>query len=155
MSLPADKAGLGNFITTYRYALLSVGVFSAFVNLLLLTGPIFMLQVYDRVLASQSVPTLLMLTLLVAMLLAFYALLETIRTRILCRVAVDADTQISGSIFEQSAYQSSRPSSGGITGSPSRDLDTLRQFLSGPAPLAFFDMPWLPVFLGIAFLMHV
>ena len=155
MSLPAEKAGLGNFITTYRYALLSVGVFSAVVNLLLLTGPIFMLQVYDRVLASQSVPTLLMLVLLVAMLLAFYAILETIRTRILCRVAVDADAQISGRVFEQAAHQSSHLTDGRMSGSPSRDLDTLRQFLSGPAPLAFFDLPWLPVFLGIVFLMHV
>ena len=155
MSLPADKAGLGNFIATYRYALLSVGVFSAVVNLLLLTGPIFMLQVYDRVLASQSVPTLLMLLLLVAFLLAFYAILEAIRTRILCRVAVDADAQISRRVFEQAAYQSSQGGSARISGSPSRDLDTLRQFLSGPAPLAFFDMPWLPVFLGIVFLMHV
>ena len=155
MSLPAKKAGLGNFITTYRYALLSVGVFSAVVNLLLLTGPVFMLQVYDRVLASQSVPTLLMLVLLVAMLLAFYAILETIRTRILCRVAVDADALNSGRVFEQAAHQSSCVVNERISGSPSRDLDTLRQFLSGPAPLAFFDMPWLPVFLGIVFLMHV
>ena len=155
MSLPAKKAGLGNFITTYRYALISVGIFSAVVNLLMLTGPVFMLQVYDRVLASQSVPTLLMLVLLVALLLAFYAILEVIRTRILCRVAADADAHISKRVFEQVAYHSSHGSSDRISGSPSRDLDTLRQFMSGPAPLAFFDMPWLPVFLAIVFMMHV
>ncbi len=153
MNNPAYNAGLGNTFSSYRFAFISVGVFSAVVNLLLLTGPIFMLQVYDRVLASQSVPTLTALILLVAFLFAFYAVLETIRLRILARVGAAADGAVCDHVFEQSLIAKSNSGAARSTSAP-RDLDTIRQFLSGPAPIAFFDLPWLPLFLGVVFLLH-
>ncbi len=153
MNNPAENAGLGSVISSYRFTLISVGVFSAVVNLLLLTGPIFMLQVYDRVLASQSVPTLLMLILLVGCLLIFYALLECIRLRILARVGAEADALLCTEVFRRTIGSDPTEPNRKQT-SPVRDLETVRQFLSGPAPLAAFDLPWLPLFLGVVYLLH-
>lgn len=154
MNNPAESAGLGSIVSSFRFALISVGVFSAIANMLLLTGPIFMLQVYDRVLASQSVPTLLMLVLLVAFLLTFYAILECVRLRILSRIGAEADGEINATVFEKSVRPLENRALDRTSVLPTKDLDTVRQFLSGPAPLAFFDLPWLPLFLGVVFLLH-
>jgi ATP-binding cassette subfamily C protein PrsD len=127
-----------------------LGLISLVSNLMMLTGPLFMLQVYDRVLASRSVPTLVALTLLVAGLYAFYALLEGLRARMTARFAAAVEELTAGPVF--SAALRLRPAPG--TPDPIRDLDTIRGFVAGPGPLALFDLPWLPIYLAIVFVFH-
>lgn len=132
---------------------MSIGVFSLFANLLMLTGPLFMLQVYDRVLTSGSFPTLLALALLVAILYAAYGFLEFIRSRLLVRTGRIVDEALRERVFDAMAAQALRPSAGPRS-EPLSDLQTIRQFLQSNGPLAFLDMPWAPVYLGVIFLMH-
>jgi ATP-binding cassette subfamily C protein PrsD len=122
-------------------------------NLLMLTGSIFMLQVYDRVLPSRSLPTLVALTVLAAALYGFYALIEWIRARIAVRLGGLIDERLSGSVFQASIRQRLRPQAG-INSDPVRDLDSLRQFVSGMGPISLLDLPWMPIYLALAFLLH-
>ena len=127
---------------------MQAGLFSAGVNLLMLTGPLYMLQIYDRVLASGSVPTLLGLFAIVVVLYGFLGLYEFMRARHLSRAAYRLDQQIGGVAFRQ------RLSGASATGNPLRDLDIMRGFLSGPAVRGLFDVPWMPIFLIAVFLIH-
>jgi PrtD family type I secretion system ABC transporter len=122
-------------------------------NMLMLTGPLFMLQVYDRVLTSKSVPTLTALMMLVACMFAFMGVLELIRSRILVRIALRIDRILSGPVFRN--VVSVAPWQGG--GQRTRlihDLDHIRNFVAGPAPAAFFDLPWTPIYFLVIFLFH-
>ncbi len=113
-----------------------------------------MLQIYDRVLTSRSIPTLVALAGIAAGLYAFFGLLETIRSRILTRVGARLDDQLSGVTFKSAV---TLPLIGGRQADriePVRDLETTRQFLAGPGPSAIFDMPWLPLYIAIVFLFH-
>jgi ATP-binding cassette subfamily C protein PrsD len=121
-------------------------------NLLMLTGPLFMLQVYDRVLASRSVPTLLALVALVATLYGFYALIEWLRSRMAIRFAGMINETVAEDMFRASVRMRLLPNL--ETADPVRDLDTLRQFASGPGPISLFDLPWIPIYLGVIFLFH-
>lgn len=112
-----------------------------------------MLQVYDRVLTSRSIPTLIALTLLVAALFIFMGLLELVRSRILVRVGQRVDEALGSTIFDQViAHALARTPN--VAGQPLKDLDAVRQFLSGPGPFALFDSPWTPVYLAVVFLLH-
>lgn len=133
-----------------RFPLVALGLISLVSNLLMLTGPLFMLQVYDRVLASRSVPTLVALTLLVVGLFAFYALLEWLRSRMTARFAAAFEALTAAPVFSAALRLRAAPG----TPDPIRDLDTIRGFVAGPGPLALFDLPWLPVYLAIVFLFH-
>ncbi|MCR9134389.1 MAG: type I secretion system permease/ATPase [Alphaproteobacteria bacterium] len=124
------------------------------INLLMLTGPLFMLQVYDRVLASGSVPTLIVLGGLTAGLYIFYGLLEGIRSRVLLRIGQRVDAQLSGVSYESSVSLPLLLGRKAERLDPVRDLESVRQFLVGPGPSAIFDIPWMPVYLGIIFLFH-
>jgi ATP-binding cassette subfamily C protein len=137
-----------------RSAFIGLGIFSCLTNLLMLTGPLFMMQVYDRVLTSGSLPTLVALVGLVTLLYLFYGLLELVRSRILIRVGRRMDEQLSPAAFRSVLDQPLRPSSGDGSSRPVRDLDSLRQFFSGKGPLALFDLPWVPLYLAILFLFH-
>lgn len=119
----------------------------------MLTGPLFMLQVYDRVLASRSLPTLVALTLLVCVLYGFYAFVEWLRARMAIRFAGTIDEAIAADLFRAAVRLRLMPA-GTTEADPVRDLDSLRQFASGPGPLALFDLPWMPVYLAIVFLFH-
>lgn len=131
----------------------SLFVFSCVVNILMLTGPIFMLQVYDRVLSSGSVPTLLALSAIVLGLYIYYGILEYIRSRIMVRVGRRFEENLRNRVFDVMAQLTlRRASSGG--GQPISDLNTVRQYMSGQGPLAFFDMPWVPFYLFIVFMLH-
>lgn len=136
-----------------RMAFGFTGLFSFFINLLMLTGPLFMLQVYDRVLTSRSIPTLVALTLLVVGLYVFMALLEYVRSRILVRIGRRLDEQLSGRIFDSIISHALRRTPH-VGSQPARDLDSLRQFVAGPGPAAFFDAPWTPVYIAVIFLLH-
>ena len=137
-----------------RRAFVATAVFSGMSNLLMLTGALFMLEVYDRILPSRSVPTLVALLFLVAGLYAAQGMIDTIRSRILVRVGHSLDESMSGRVYD--AIVRLPLKIGGKTEGtqPIRDLDNVRSFLSGSGPVAFFDLPWMPVYLAICFLFH-
>ena len=134
-------------------ALQSAALFSCIINLLMLTGPLFMLQVYDRVLANKSVPTLVALMILVGILFAFLGLFELIRSRIAARAARRIDEHIHAPVFAAIIDQAARRDQQALV-QPLRDLDTIRNFLSGPSLNTLFDLPWTPIYLGVICLLH-
>ncbi|TXM72324.1 type I secretion system permease/ATPase, partial [Methylobacterium sp. WL69] len=137
-----------------RAAFIGVGVMSGIVNVLYLTGSFFMLEVYDRVIPSRSVPTLVGLCVLALVLYAFQGVLETLRSRILTRIGAALDESLSGRVFDivvRAPLKGAAPGDGLL---PLRDLDQLRGFLGGSGPSAFFDLPWMPIYLVICFLFH-
>ncbi|SDG43778.1 ATP-binding cassette, subfamily C, EexD [Onishia taeanensis] len=131
-----------------------VGCFSMFINLLMLVPPLYMLQVYDRVISSRSESTLLMLTLVVVFLFFVMGGLEFIRSRILVRVGNRLDMQVSERLYA-AMFRRGVLSAGQQTAQPLSDLNNLRQFLTGNGLFAFFDAPWTPVFIGVLFLFDV
>src|SRR5918998_2853501 len=148
------KSELAQALASCRGAFIAVGIFSGIINILMLTGSIYMLQVYDRVLPSRSLPTLVGLTLIIIFLFALQGLLDFVRQRILTRVGSTLDSELAGRIFN---IVVALPLKGrtGIEGlQPLRDFDTVRAFLSGVGPTALFDLPWLPLYLGLCFLLH-
>jgi ATP-binding cassette, subfamily C, bacterial EexD len=136
-----------------RASFASVGLFSLFINLLMLVPAIYMLQVYDRVLATLSGETLLMLTLVVIFLFIIMGLLELVRYRILVRMGNRLDIRLSGRLF-QAMFGCSLLTGSRQSAQPLSDLATLRQFLSGNGLLVFFDAPWVPIYLAVLFLFH-
>lgn len=135
-----------------RWPVAALFLVSLVSNLLMLTGPLFMMQVYDRVLASGSVPTLVALTLLVVGLYGLYAFLEALRSRMGARFGNILEQSIGERLFAASVRL--KLMSGASAVDPVRDGDTLRQFVAGSGPLALFDLPWLPVYLALVFLLH-
>ncbi|MEM6729680.1 MAG: ATP-binding cassette domain-containing protein, partial [Pseudomonadota bacterium] len=126
----------------------AAGVFSFFVNLLMLAGPLYMLLIYDRVLASQSVESLTALSLLLLFLYGIMAVLDVVRGRVMARVGARLQARLDRRVFEAS-LSAHRDGARGLA-----DLDALRQFLSAPVFIALFDIPWTPVFLLAIFLFH-
>jgi ATP-binding cassette subfamily C exporter for protease/lipase len=149
---PADSDELRVALRSLRGALLTVGVFSGFINLLMLAPAIYMLQVYDRVLASRNETTLLVLSLLVVGAFLFMAALEAVRGWVLVRVGARLDSQLNARVFT-AAFERNLRRRGSNTAQPIHDLNTVRQTLTGSALLAAFDAPWLPVYLVVIFLM--
>ena len=141
-------------LRSLRSAFWGIGLVSMLINVLMLTGPLFMLQIYDRVLASGSVPTLIVIGGLAIILYLFYGLLEGIRGRLLGRAGQRVDAQLSASAFAVSTVLPLRLGAEAGKHRPVNDLDTLRHFLSGPGPATIFDVPWIPLYLGIVFLFH-
>ncbi|MCG8542615.1 MAG: ATP-binding cassette domain-containing protein, partial [Alphaproteobacteria bacterium] len=133
-------------------ALLATAGFSLCVNLLMLAGPLYMLQIYDRVLVSRSVPTLAVLSAILVLLFFAMGILEAVRTRLMNRVAGRLNGILGPSLLDTVLSTGAMRHADGQTAL--RDLGTVRKFLSSPGPMAFFDMPWVPVYLGIVFLMH-
>ena len=129
-------------------------LFSALVNVLYLTGSFYMLQIYDRVIPSRSVPTLVALSMLAAGLYAAQAALDFIRQRILSRTARSFDERLSPRVFGLIARLPLTARGGAVGLQPMRDLDQVRSFLAGGGPLAFFDLPWIPLYLAVCFLFH-
>ncbi|MEM1389396.1 MAG: type I secretion system permease/ATPase [Pseudomonadota bacterium] len=128
-----------------------VAIFSFFVNLLMLTGPIFMLQVYDRVLGSRSEETLLALFLLMAFLFGMMGLLDYVRGRILARIGARFQAKLDRRVFEATVRKASLAQGAGGTANALRDLEAVQRLLASPVFAALFDIPWTPVFLfGIA-----
>lgn len=131
----------------------AVGLFSVFVNLLMLTGPLYMLQVYDRVLGSRSVETLFGLTLLIAFLFLMMGLLDLARGRVMTRVGARFQARLDQRVFDavirKSAIRPDQPSSNGL-----RDLESVQRFLASPAFTALFDIPWTPLFLAGILIFH-
>ncbi|WP_413713156.1 type I secretion system permease/ATPase [Shinella sumterensis] len=137
-----------------RRASLGIALISGVVNVLALTSPLFMLQVYDRVLASGSVPTLVGLAILAAGLYLFQAGLDIVRARVLLRIGEHVDGVLCGPVHDAVVRLPLVARMPGDGLQPLRDLDNVRGFLSGQGPTAFFDLPWMPLYLGICFLFH-
>ncbi len=135
------------------FAFLAVGLFSAVINALVLTGSFYMLQVYDRVLPSRSIPTLVGITVLLALLYAAYGALDFTRVRALSRIGVSIDRQLRARVMQAVLWVPLKARSADAM-QPIRDLDQVRSFLSGLGPTALFDMPWLPIYVAIIYLLH-
>lgn len=127
-------------------------MFSLAINLLYLAGPLYMLQVYDRVISSASEVTLVMLT--IALLLAFMALagLDAVRARVLTRASIRLDNKIAARVMTAIIDRSA--SAGGARSQLLRDFDTFRQFITGAGIHAMFDLPWAPIYIGVIFILH-
>lgn len=150
----APLISIAAVLSNAKNMLLAVGLASGVINVLALTGSFFMLQVYDRVIPSRSLPTLVGLVIVVATLYAFYGILEFLRSRLLIRLGWVADRQISGPVFDATMQLQLKTRLQGDGLQTIRDLDQVRSFLSGAGPAAFFDLPWMPIYLGVAFLFH-
>jgi len=142
----------GSVLRKLRSTILAIALFSVAGNLLLLTGPLFMLQVYDRVLPSGSVPTLAVLFGLVCILYLFYGFFDALRAKLFSRVAFGLDNDL-GKVV-QSHWIQHRPQNGKRTGSGSQDLRTVRQFLTSGGPPALFDLPWVAIYIAVIFALH-
>ncbi len=129
-------------------------VFSIFVNLLMLTGPLYMLQVYDRVLSSRSVETLVALTVLVAVLYALMGVLDYARGRIMARVGARFQSALDERVFEATLRRSVDPRERKVATGAQRDLDAVRDLFTSPVLLALMDIPWTPMFIAAIFLFH-
>jgi len=140
-------AVLSSFKGTFR----TIGVFSAIINVLMLVPALYMLQVYDRVLASRNETTLLMLTLIVLAAYLVMSSLEFIRSFVLIRVGAKLDMKMNKRIYE-AAFEQNLKRPGGSAGQALQDLTSVRQFLTGNGPFAFFDAPWFPVYLIVIYL---
>lgn len=136
-----------------RRGFVSVGAFSAVINLLMLAPALYMLQVYDRVLASGNHMTLAMLTLMVLGLYAFMSLLEWVRSLVLIRLGAQIDQQLGARIYD-ATFDASLRVGRGSSAQPLNDLTSLRQFATGNALFALFDAPWFPLYLAVLFLFH-
>jgi ATP-binding cassette subfamily C protein len=143
-----------SIMASCRGAFLGVAVLSGLINLLYLSGSIFMMEVYDRVLPSRSIPTLVGLSIIIVVLYLFQGLFDMVRGRILARVGAAVDEDLSQQIFQG---QLNAPLKGKVDGDgqqPLRDLDQLRAFLAGGGPSALFDLPWMPLYLFMCFAFH-
>lgn len=153
MSDRVAESVLKDGLRAIRPVLVTVFVFAFFTNLLLFAGPLYMLQVYDRVLSSRNEATLLGITGIAAFALAVYAVLEMLRSRLLVRGGMIFDRKVAGPVFEivhRAALL--RPRAGHET--VLRDVDVLREFLTGGAILALCDLPWASLFLMACFILH-
>jgi ATP-binding cassette subfamily C protein EexD len=153
-SLAREPSDLRRAVAACRGSFLITGFFSLFVNLLLLVLAIYMLAVYDRVLPSGSESTLLMLSGIAIFLFLVLGGLEWIRTRILIATSARLDEHLGDRVFD--AIFAHTLTSGGAVSSvqPLHDLLQIRQVLTGPGLLAFFDAPWIPIYIGLMFLFH-
>jgi len=137
-----------------RNAFITVAVFSGFLNVLMLTPSLYMMQVYDRVLGSRNEATLWVLTLLVVGAFVFMGVLEAIRTWVLVRVGARFDATLNTRVFN-ATFERSLMQAGSNAAQPMHDLNTVRQTITGPALLTLFDAPWMPVYLVVISLFSI
>ncbi|MBA1380862.1 type I secretion system permease/ATPase [Pseudomonas brassicacearum] len=153
--MPAhSRTELEDALAACKGSFLSVAFFSFFINLLMLVPSFYMLQVYDRAVASASLSTLLMLTLIMLLLLTTMGGLEWVRSRIMVRISTRLDTLLGQRLFDASFKQALTSCGMNATAQPLSDLNALRQFLTGNGLFAFFDTPWIPIYLAVMFMFH-
>lgn len=148
-----QRSELTAALANFRREFWAVAAFSMVANVLLLSPTLYMLQVYDRVLASQSELTLLALSLITLFLFGIMAFSEWMRSRVLVRAGVRLDEQLSSRIFNAS-FDAYLNQSGGAQPRAFGDLIQVRQFLTGNGIFAFFDTPWVPIYVGVLFILH-
>ena len=148
-----EHSELGRGLWTFRREFLWVGLFSLVANLLMLTPTLYMLQVFDRVMLSQSEVTLITLTLVMVLFTAVMAIAELVRSRLLVRAGVRFDEALNARVFDAS-FSAHLAQDGASATRAFSDLTNLRQFLTGNGVFTFFDLPWMPIYLAVLFLMH-
>ncbi|PIF04244.1 MAG: type I secretion system permease/ATPase [Arcobacter sp.] len=148
-----DNNELRGAILQSKATFIMVGFFSFFINLLMLVPPLYMLQLYDRVVTSRSEDTLIMLTLIVVVLFITMSLLEIVRSKILIRVGNKLDSILSQRVFD-SLFELANKRPGKATSMPLSDLTQVRQFMTGNGVFAFFDAPWMPIYIAVLFFFH-
>jgi ATP-binding cassette subfamily C protein len=151
---PAIRSELSVALAACRSAFIASAVFSGMSNILMLTGAIFMLEIYDRVLPSHSVPTLVALIIIATALYGALGVLDLIRSRILGRVGAGLDEAICDRVYDAFVGLPLKAGNRGNAVQSLRHLDSLRAFLSGMGPVAMFDLPWIPLYLAICFAFH-
>ncbi|CAI0880181.1 Type I secretion system ATP-binding protein PrsD [Serratia entomophila] len=144
---------IADVIRTRSKVFWTVGIFTAFINLLMLVPSVYMLQVYDRVLPSRNEITLLMLTLIMLGMFGMMALLEYVRSMVVIRIGSQLDMRLNNRIYT-AAYESNLKNGSSDAGQMLGDLTMVRQFLTGSALFAFFDAPWFPIYLLVIFLFN-
>jgi len=149
----AQRNPLNAILWQFRRELLAVGAFSMLVNLLMLTPAIYMLQVFDRVLTSYSQLTLLVVSLLALFFFAVMAFAEWVRSRLLVRAGVRFDALVNVRVF-QASFEASLNQAGRNPREAFADLTHLRQFMTGNGVFAFFDAPWVPIYIAVCWLLH-
>lgn len=154
MNQEQKKVDLKSALKSTKSSFVSVGFFSMFINLLMLVPAIYMLQVYDRVVTSGSESTLLMVTLIMVLLLTAMGALEWVRSRILVRISAKLDQILSRTVFNVSFKQALYSGGSNNSGQPIQDLTGLRQFMTGNGLFAFFDAPWIPIYIAVMFVFH-
>lgn len=148
------RSELGEVLRRCRGAFLAVGLMSGLLNLLALTGSFYMLEIYDRVLPSRSIPTLIGFSIVALVLFGSQGVLDILRARILVRVGNHLDEDLGRRAFQVLVRLPLRNRRPGESQQPVRDLDQVRGFLSGLGPTAMFDLPWMPLYLFICFAFH-
>jgi len=149
-----DSAELSAALAACRGAFFGTALISGMSNLLMLTGAMFMLEVYDRVLPSRSMPTLVGLVILAAGLYAALGILDAIRGRILARIGSALDETLSGRVYDTLVRLPLRAGSRSEGNQPLHDLDAIRSYLGSLGPVALFDLPWIPLYLAICYAFH-
>src|ERR1700738_3182456 len=134
--------------------MIGIAVFSGVINILMLSGSLYMLQVYDRVIPSRNIATLFGLSLMVLFAYLMQGYFDALRARMLCRVATLFDVGLQESIHVALATLPLRGVKPMLMQQPLRDLDQVRSFMSSMGPTAVLDMPWIPLFLVALFLFH-
>ena len=144
---------LGSALKASKRGFIAAGFFSLFINILMLTAPFYMLQVYDRVVTSRSLETLFFLTVMMIFLFGVLGVLEWVRSRILVRVSNQIDQFLSHRVYT-AMFKAGVSMPNRRTAQPLNDLTSIRQFMTGNGLFAFFDAPWLPLYIGLMFLFH-
>lgn len=145
---------LSSALASCRRGLLGVGLFSGASNVLMLTGPIFMLEIYDRILPSRSIPTLVVIAALALVLFSAQGVLDYIRGRLLTRIGLSLDDRLSRRVFKLMVDLPLKAGPKSEEIQPQRELDAIRSFLCGAGPAALFDLVWIPLYLATIFLLH-
>jgi len=148
------RSELAEALAACRGAFYGTALISGMSNILMLTGAMFMLEIYDRVLPSRSMPTLVGLLVLAAALFTALGILDAIRGRILVRIGGALDETLSGRVYDTLMRLPLRVGARSDGTQPLRDLDAVRSYLSGLGPVALFDLPWIPLYLAICFAFH-
>jgi ATP-binding cassette, subfamily C, type I secretion system permease/ATPase len=148
------RSELAEALAACRGAFYGTALISGMSNILMLTGAMFMLEIYDRVLPSRSMPTLVGLLVLAAALFAALGVLDAIRGRILVRIGGALDESLSGRVYDTLMRLPLKIGARSDGTQPLRDLDAVRSYLSGLGPVALFDLPWIPLYLAICFAFH-
>ncbi|TQV61912.1 MAG: type I secretion system permease/ATPase [Halothiobacillaceae bacterium] len=148
-----QQHALRRVLSEHRRVFIAVGAFSMVINILMLVPSIYMLQIYDRVLASMNISTLVMLTLITIGLYVLMGALEWVRSQTLVRLSNQLDERLSGRVFDAS-FEYQLLGRGGNPAQALADANNLRQFVTGQGVFAFFDAPWAPIYIAVIFLFH-
>lgn len=149
-----DRSSLKEALTVCKGSFISAAGFSMVINLLMLAPVIYMLQIFDRVVPTGNKETLLMLSLILLVMFITLGLLEWVRSQILVRVSSRLETLLNKRVFNIAYKQSLYSGGQNMSSQPLDDLTSLRQFMTGNGLFAFFDAPWMPVYIGVMFVFH-